>query len=245
MTNMTSRHATKFELNTLEEALSRLPIPRKRYLKAALNTAVFWIFLLAAFCILWFVISIVISGLTGLDIGLSSVHANYLFPIMVITAIIVAVNSTKNWLNTTTDEYSLIKMDLMNQKTNVETFQVVKASCFKEPQLGGLLYFLLIQRHDENGLKEKTAIRAIYDYESQNEQIDATQLLTIQKQITITSAPTSNYLFEHQFQGELVKDIVQYDLTVSPERWPEPNAWIDVKWSELPSIYNNNELKEH
>ena len=123
-------------------------MPRKRYLKAVLNTAVFWIFLLAGFCILWFISSIIVSGFTHLDIGISSDYAKYLFPLMITAAAILAINSTKNWLNTTIDEYSLIKTDLTDQKTNIETYQVIAATCFKEPEFGGLLYFLLVQRPD-------------------------------------------------------------------------------------------------
>lgn len=237
LTNIRSRNATKAERIALEEALTRLPIPRKRYLKAALNTAVFWIFLLAAFCILWFISSIIVSGLTGLDIGLSSEHANYLFPLMIVIAAIFAINSTKQWLNATTDEYSLIKMDLTAQKTNIATYQIVAATCFKEPELGGLLYFLLLQKDGDKASNEP-GIKAIYDYESQNEHIDPTKLLTIKKQMTISIAPFSGYLFEHRFEGELVKDVPQYDLTLSPDQWPEPNTWINVDWKELKAIYN-------
>ena len=54
----------------------------------------------------------------------------------------------------------------------------------------------------------------------------------------ICSAPISGYLFEHKFEGELVEDVTQYDLTLSPTQWPEPNSWQDSNWNELKSIYN-------
>lgn len=229
-----TRSSTEAEKKALIEVLSTLPIPRKRYIKAALNTAVFCTFSFLAFCIIWFISDIIFSTFLNINIGISSLYAEYLFPTVIFAAITFSINSTRRWLNSTIDEYSLIKADIITQKTDVEKFQVIDAICFKEPEFGGRLYFLLLQSINPN----KKRIRVVYDYESQNKNPAPQKVLIIKKQMTLYTAPISNYLFENSFEGDLIEGIEQYHLTLPPEQWPEPNSWKDIKWNTLKSIYN-------
>ena len=228
-----TRDATDAEQETLREVLTHLPIPKKRYLKAALNTAVFWIFLLTGLCILWFIVGLLVSLSFNLDLGISSTYAHYVFPLLILTAAFFAINSTRNWLNSSVNEYAMIEADLTSKTTVIETYEVVKAKSFREPRLGGLVYFLLLQKAGSQEQK----IRVIYDYESQNEQAVRYKLLTIKQQIIFYSAATSQYLFKHKFRGGNIKAIEQYELTLSPDQWPEPNSWQESDWDSLGLLY--------
>lgn len=230
----TTRDATENERSILLQTLSSLPISRKRYLKAALNTAVFWVLISAALCILWFIMGLAISGFFNLDIGLNSVYKSYLFPVILIIAAYLSIYSTRNWLRSSIDEHALIKADLKAKKTFTETYKVIAAKSFKEPKLGGLLYFLQLQK---SGSPEQK-IKAIYDYESQNENPNLNKLLSIKQEFIFCSAPASGYVFEYQFKGEPIEQIAEYDLTLPPEEWPKPNSWHNEEWSALISLYN-------
>jgi len=232
--NIITRDATDAEQETLREVLTLLPIPKKRYLKASLNTAVFWIFLLAGLCILWFIGGLLISSLFNLDLGISSTYAQYIFPILIVSAAFFAINSTRNWLNSSVNEYALIKADLAAKITVIDAYQVVNAKLFKEPKLGGLVYFLLLQKAGSQQQK----IRVIYDYESQNEQANPKKLLTIKQQIIFYSAATSEYLFKYKFYGDDIEVIEQHELTLTPEQWPEPNSWQKSGWDSIERLYN-------
>lgn len=230
----TTRDATENEQNILLQTLSSLPISRKRYLKAALNTAVFWVFISFALCVFWFVISLMVAGFFNLDVGVNSVYASYLFPLLLVIAAYFSLYSTRNWLRSSIDEHALIKADLKAKKTFIETYQVVAAKSFKEPKFGGLLYFLQLQKSDSSEQK----IKAIYDYESQSDDSNPNKLLSIKQEFILCSAPASGFVFEHQFKGNSINQIIEYDLTLSPEEWPEPNSWQDVDWNALASLYN-------
>ena len=232
--NVIRRNATNAEQLTLKEVLTHLPIPQKRYLKATLNTAVFWTFLLAGLCILWFVGGLLVSSLFNSDLGISSAYAPYIFPILIVSAAFFAINSTRTWLNSSVNEYAMIEADIASKITVIETYQVIKAKSFQEPKLGGLVYFLLLQ---EPGSQQQK-IRVIYDYESQNEQADPKKLLKIKQQIIFYSAATSQYLFKHKFHGYNIEAIEKYELTLSPDQWPEPNSWQESDWDSLALLYN-------
>lgn len=228
------RDMTEQENITLKEVLVTLPVPRKRYLKAALNTAVFWIFSLAGFCILWFIGSLTIAAFTSFDIGISSPYAIYIFASAIMAGLLFALSSTKNWLAGSVDDYALVKADLDAQKINAETYHVNAVKCFKEPELGGLLYFLLLQHPVDATL----SVRAIYDYESQNKNADTNALLLIRDKITICTAPCSALVVDNLFTGNECKEMMHDELTASPEQWPEANSWQTLEWARLASTFN-------
>ncbi|TEW55954.1 hypothetical protein E2R68_02355 [Psychromonas sp. RZ22] len=224
-----SRTLSEQEKNHLTQALSSLPVPRKRYLKAALNTSVFWVFSLAIFCIVWFISSLLIAAFTEFDIGISSDYAKHIFPIIILIAGFFAINSTKKWLATSENDYALVKADLKAQQVVLDTYQVIESKCFKEPEHGGLLYFLLLKApHNET-----TKVRAIYDYESQKKDPDIKSLLSITHQITICTAPQSKLVVSNQFSGQAMGKISYFALTTEPENWPQPNSWVNSDWHTL------------
>jgi len=223
---------TEAEHSQLKHALLQVPHPKKRYLKAALNIAVFWIFLLAGGCLGWFILSLVVAALTNIDIGPSSFYASFIFTTLIMIAALFAINSTRRWLGASPNEYALIKADLNAVSTTEVTFQVKGVKCFKEPQFGGRLYFLLLQAQSET----PPNIRVVYDYASQQTKHDS-QLLCIKQTLTLSIGALSGYVHENKFSGDRWLDIEEATLTVSPEYWPEADSWLSHDWESLTAIY--------
>jgi len=226
------RTMTEAERSQLQQALVQVPHPRKRYLKAALNIAVFWIFLLAGLCLAWFILSLILADLANIDVGPSGLYASTTFTLLIILAAFFAINSTRRWLKSSPNEYALIKADLKSANTTVDTYHVKAMKCFKEPQFGGLIYFLLLQPSDS--LTQK--IRVIYDYASQ-QQTDPSKLLTIKDTLTLSFATHSGYVYENEFKGEDVSKREEYELTLAPEFWPNADSWLIHDWQSITTIY--------
>lgn len=247
------RPITKEENATLRDLLLSLPVPRKRILKAALNTAVFSVFSLAGFCIFWFMASLILSAFINVDIGISSDYASSIFIFACIAAFLIAINSTKTWLANTVDDYGLVAEDLNVQKTQEIVYIIQSVKCFKEPEYGGLLYFLLLTsiepsanyQRPKNKLPNQAPltdsnakIRAIYDYESQNAKMDPKNLIEIKERLTIAFAPCSQFVFANKFTGILFDNITYHELNALPENWPDADSWYTGEWDKLVSIYS-------
>ncbi|MBB1272380.1 hypothetical protein [Psychromonas sp. SR45-3] len=240
--NKTLQKISTIEHKQLTDILLTLPVPQKRYLKAALNTAVFWVFSLAAFCILWFISSLLVASFSTLDIGISSQYAIFIFPTAIVLAAIFAINSTRKWLAESDNLYTLVKADLKAQQVCKASFKVMGVKCFKEPEHGGVLYCLLLQTNSVTGSSDTQCkanmIRVIYDYQSQQAKIDPTTLLKPSDNITIITAPQSLLVLDNIFEGERLADIKHFALTLPPEKWPKPDSWLDEDWQELENSYS-------
>jgi len=226
------RPITEAERSQLQQALAQVPHPRKRYLKAALNIAVFWIFLLAGLCLAWFILSLILAALSNIDVGPSGLYASTIFTLLIILAAFLAINSTRRWLKNSPNEYALIKADLKSAETTIDTYHVKAVKCFKEPQFGGRVYCLLLQPSDSLAQK----IRVIYDYASQ-QQTDHSKLLDIKETLTLSFATHSGYVYENEFKGEVVSEREEYELTLAPEFWPNSDSWLTHDWQSLATIY--------
>jgi hypothetical protein len=236
---------TAAQQHYLESVLNTLPTPKKQTLKAALNTAVFWVFSSLALCVLWFISSLMIAAVSDVDIGVSSSYSRFIFPFITLIAGLFAINSTRKWLNASGNLYSLVNSDLRLNKVNQESYLVVGVKCFKEPEHNGLIYFLNLApasaiqaKNLRSGIDSKIAnkIRVIYDYESQSSSIE-TRLLVVTSALTIITGCHSNIVLENKFSGEALTQIEQFDLTLPPEKWPSPDSWLDNDWQDLASIY--------
>ena len=233
--NLTNtRISTEDELFFLMRVLTSLSTPKRRYLKAALNTAVFWIFSLAAFCIIWFIIGLVITAISDIDVGISSEYATIIFPIAVITAALFSLNSTRKWLKGSDLLYKKVNLDLSVKKTHSKAYNVVAAKCFQEPEYKGLIYLLLLKSSAEKSRK----IRVIYDYESQKKRTQQQALITITTQLIINTAPQSQITLNYEYNQSPFNKIEHYPLTVAPEFWPQADTWLEADWHTLEQCYS-------
>lgn len=234
------------EREALTQLLTTLPIPRKRWLKAALNTAVFFIFSLAGMCIAWFILSLIVSASINIDIGISSTYSSIVFSISCFFAFLIAYNSTKQWLNTTIDDYALVAADIKANQTVQSTYTVIDVKCFKEPELGGLLYLLRLREQHSDMTQNKSKhsvqdkIRVIYDYESQNSESNRSDLITIKETLILSHAPRCQFIFSNTFEGINIDNISHQTLAIPPKLWPDADSWLSMSWDELDTSYSQH-----
>jgi len=228
--NKKTRHElTDEERNLLLKQLATLPTSRKNFLKACLNTSVVWIFSLIALSVVWLMFSVSISYFFPVNIGPGSQFSNYTFCFLALISLLFALRSTRNWLVNAKGLQTLIKADLKANISDKVTYQVKAVKCFKEPQLGGLLYLLLLQEENKSEVK----IRAIYDYESQNKEADRKALLSIKEQLTICSTLNSQLVLSNTFKGDKVVNIQHFELSALPEKWPKADSWQTFDWESV------------
>lgn len=231
----------------LKQALSTLPTPKKQTLKAALNTAVFWVFISVGLCVLWFISSLIIAAIVDLDIGISSSYSTFIFSAIIMLAGLFAINSTRKWLRESGSLYSLIQSDLTLKSIKEENYKVLGIKCFKEPEHNGLIYFLklaaspTLQTESDSLIEDK--IRVIYDYESQSKSIESQRLLIVKSSLTILIGVHSDIVLENNFSGTVMTQIDHFDLTIPPERWPSPDSWLSADWQSLETSYAPITLK--
>jgi hypothetical protein len=228
---------TKAQKSYLEEVLSTQPTPKRQTLKAALNTAVFWVFSAAALCLFWFIASLIMAAILNVDIGISGPYSTVVFPFIIIISGLFSVNSTRKWLHQSGNLYSLISADLNLKKVKRETYQVTAVKCFKEPQHNGLIYCLRVepsnQYHNDNNNSQKAKVRVIYDYESQSLDISTQHLLTIKSTLAIITAVHSDVVIENNFSGPESTVISHFDLNIPPAQWPSPDSWLAEDWDTI------------
>ena len=231
----------------LQQVLATLPSPKKQSLKAALNTAVFWVFISAGLCILWFISSLVVSAVFEVDIGISSSYSTFLFSAILVIAGLFSVNSTRKWLQASGSLYSRINIDLTINRVKEENYNIMNVKCFREPEHNGLIYFLQLVPLPTNQSKmsrqEEAKIRVIYDYESQSNSVEASQLLIIKSVLTIVSGNHCGIVLENDFSGAVLAEIEHFDLTILPEKWPSPDSWLSDDWQNLAPRYAPTTLK--
>lgn len=211
------------ERHHLTYLLKQVMSPRKRLLKAILNSFVIWGFLLVVLLLF----AGVISYLAQYSVLISSLlNFPYLEPLMIISSAVYALFCSYQWLQVTENAYPVILQDIEAGEVIDECYHVQQVCRFQEPELGGFIYFLKISAQD---------IFVIYDYQSQG---DHNSNFVLKTQLTLARSPQSNYQLMHYFSGEKISISETYPLTVAPEKWPVADNWLSLPWSQLPLTFS-------
>lgn len=218
------------EQQQLEYLLTESLSPRKRRLKAILNTFVVWGALLFALLML--------SGLFSYLALQSPIFSNILlFPhlqlIAVLTTALIAIASTYLWLKKLENLYPLILQDLQSLNIIDESYIIQDVCRFQEPQHGGYIYFLKVSEQ---------AVFVIYDYQSQSVDQNINKLtespFLVLNKLMISSAALSGYCLKYTLSGHIVAISATYPLTLPPENWPLSETWSSTSWSKLAKVYS-------
>jgi hypothetical protein len=51
--------------------------------------------------------------------------------------------------------------------------------------------------------------------------------------LTVVRAPQSNLMIRKEFSGEKLHTDIPREITLSPELWPELDAFCNIKWNDL------------
>ncbi|GLS91693.1 hypothetical protein GCM10007916_27620 [Psychromonas marina] len=199
--------------------------PRKRLLKAILNSFVVWGCSLLALLMLSGFLSYLSTHSSLVTVLLNYSH---LPTIAIITTGCFALFSSYKWLKDLPNPYPLILQDINSGEVVEETYNVQQVCRFQEPELGGFIYFLKISEQD---------VFVLYDYASQEASSQSKEHspsdFLVQTQLLLIRAPNSGYYLQHQFSGETVPVSNTYPLTLTPEKWPAADSWSSLSWSQL------------
>ncbi|WP_028866171.1 hypothetical protein [Psychromonas aquimarina] len=218
-----TRKMNASESEFINSLLQSMPNGRRRLLKAALNTAVFWLLSMLAFGLAWLVLTWAVGLFSTLEIGLNSSYGVWIKYSGVFICAFYALSVTLKWLQEWPDHRGALLKDKAAGVVIDEHYQVAEVKRFKEPQYGGLIYFL--QMSDKKVL-------VVYDYESQTEQGST---FTVKSSLQISRAPASGYYIKQSFSGAVVAPCATFALSIAPDLWPEPDSWCDIAWHELES----------
>lgn len=210
----------------LEHLLKRALSPRKRLLKAILNTFVLW----GAMLFLLLMLSGLVNYLAQQSLFLSNlIHFPFLQQITVIVTAVLASLSTYRWLKGVEDPYALILKDLKEGVIVEESHSIEEACRFQESYHGGYIYFLKVSEQD---------VFVVYDYQSQKGSVENCHSLSILSKLTLSRSPKSNYYLNYALSGEKICNCNTYQLNLAPEKWPLSETWCSVPWSRLESVFS-------
>jgi hypothetical protein len=140
----------------------------------------------------------------------------------------MAIRSTVRWVKTLPDNRSELAADLAKGAVSDETYRVVGAKRFQEPEHGGLIYFLRT---------EDDRVLALYDHESQDLSVrgeDPQQSsFRPRAELTLTRAPATRFVLDKRFNGQPIETPPPIELSAPPHEWPENEAFCDVPWDDL------------
>lgn len=225
-----SRALSVDEKEQLEQLLTQLLSPRKRLLKATLNTLVLLGFLLFVLLML----SGIVSYFAEQNLLLAAIYKlPYLQTFAVLISACYALFSSYRWINNMDNDYPLIVKDLKDDLVVDETYYVQDVCRFQEPEYGGFIYFLKISEQD---------VFVLYDYASQSsngQTKDANDNpLAIGRSLTLSRAAQSRCYLNYHFGGEIVVITNSYAINLSPDKWPLGLSWCSYSWSQLHSEFS-------
>ncbi|WP_019614078.1 hypothetical protein [Psychromonas ossibalaenae] len=216
-----TRKMNASESEFINSLLQSMPSGRRRLLKAALNTAVFWLLSMLAFGLLWLVLTWAVGLFSTLEIGLNSGYGLWIKYSGVFICAVYALSVTLKWLQQWPDHRAALLRDKAGGVVVDEHYHVAEVKCFKEPQYGGLIYFLHMSDNK---------VLVVYDYESQTEKGSS---FVVKRSLQISRAPDSGYYIEQHFSGAVITSCATFALTIAPDLWPKPDSWCDIDWHEL------------
>ena len=129
----------------------------RSYLSAQTRNYRFWIMLsgflaqwfgsMVVIVILWFILSLVAKNFTNFDFSFKSpIGATVLKILTLMTAIWSALQNWQ-WFNKAQNIRTIIANDMKQGMVVEEHYKFSAAKCFREPEHGGLMYFLLDEKN--------------------------------------------------------------------------------------------------
>ena len=150
-----------------------------------------------------------------------------------ILAAILAAKYTVIAQRFTSDMAANYQQDLADNVVDASTHQITDVKLFREPEHGGLMFFL---RTDA----DKTLF--LFDVESQDMALETGDdtpppMITPKRTLTLTFFPNTHLTYEG-FEGAPLPLPDILDMTADPADWPEDRSWIDTPWDKLEKTFS-------
>lgn len=227
-TSTLQRPFTSDERETLQRINAARPTRTGRIVQALISFVILSAGCMGAVMVVWLVVTLIAKAVADLRVGWHSPAAVWILGTTVpIIAVYSAVYNWR-WFKRAPDPRAAISKDLRGGAVVEERYHFTAAKCFQEPEHGGLLYFLL---------DDSTRPYVVFDHESQDLGVrgESPQSSTLvpRSELLVVRAPNTRIVLRQEFSGHPLDAGAPVELTIRPEKWPEPDEYCSLKWSEL------------
>ena len=192
------------------------------------NAVVSWAGSLLIVFVVWLSVAWPARLMGGLDIGLQSPFAPWIFALAVPLCAVYAVVATILAMRRQRDLLPALEADLQSGRVAEESYRFTEARRFQRPDHGGLTYFL--RTPDDR-------VFVLHDSESETLDMRRQDPLTSRfrpcSALSIVRAPRSGVVLGRSFSGEELDAGDPSLMFLPPSLRPESDACWDVPWAEL------------
>ena len=223
-----TRAATESERAILARMLAEQPTTGRRWREAVGNALVLWAASLLMLVIVWSTVAWVMRKTSGVDIGWRSLWALPTLGVAAMACAAYSAWSSLRWIRSRKDLRSALQADIGGGVVLEEHYSFVEARRFREPEHGGLMYFL----HDR-----QDQVLVLFDHESQCLGLQGRDPLDSdfapRTELVMVRAPASGVVVDKRFSGDVLSAGEPRELAVRPAEWPQPERCCAIPWNEL------------
>ena len=230
---MLTRHLTAEEKRELGRHVSPLSYSFSDLKK--IGGMLVWVGGMLAFAVVvvWLILAWIVRATFEVDYGWNHLHGLKIFWVLVILSLAYSAKEVMRVSRPNPAYRAKLLKDIENGLVEIDECEISAAKVFQEPEHGGLIYFL------------KTTEGRVYvsfDYESQEMGVHGKDPLASsfrpKSRLRIERTPISRKVLAEVFAGDNLDLPNPIELTVHPDKWPEPGEFIDVPWSKLEAKYS-------
>ncbi|PTT77797.1 hypothetical protein DBR42_24675 [Pelomonas sp. HMWF004] len=222
------RIASANELAFLRDHLAGTPTTALRWRRGAGNALVLWAVSLLGFVIVWSAAAWLAYRIAGIDCGLHSAVAPWLLGIATPLCAVYAVGSSVLWISRCKDYRSSLAADIAAAQVIEEHYVFDAARQFREPEHGGLIYFL--RATDGRVLTLDGDPGRSLDDQDDDPLISSCRPMP---KLILVRAPQTGGVISRTFSGEPLELSDPIELHAPPEQWPETEAYCGIPWPQL------------
>lgn len=163
-----------------------------------------------------------------LDVAWTAAVQPWVLPLAAAGSLLVAAILFLGTLLRLRKHRSKLLEDLDVGLVNAAQYSITAVKCFREPEHGGLLYFLrtgnddVLVLHDQQSLQSGASRKAPQRRD-----------LAVSQNLELVRAPRSQITLARRFSGAALPVPVALTLTLPPDRWPEDESLCPVPWDRL------------
>lgn len=192
---------------------------------------ILWAASLFGFAVAWLIAAGLARRLAGVDFGMHSATAPWVWGIATSLCAVYAVVSSVLWVERWKDHRPSLISDVAAAQVVEEHYAFDAVQRFQEPEHGGLIYFL----RTLDG-----RVLTLYDHDSQDlgaqgEEPLASSFKPMSK-LVIVRAPQTGWVIGTSFSGEPLELSDPIELDTAPDRWPKTEEYCDIPWSQLVNV---------
>lgn len=163
-----------------------------------------------------------------LDVTWTAAVQPWVLPVAAAGSLLVAASLCLGTFGRLRRHRGRLREDLDVGLVSAAHYRITAVKCFREPEHGGLLYFLRTGKDD-----------VLVLYEPQGPQSGSSRTaaprggLAVGQDLELVRAPRSQITLARRFSGAALPVPAALALTLPPDRWPEDESLCAVPWDHL------------